>query len=132
VIIVEENNAPDTYIKESPIGGFGLFAAKDFSKGDIIVDYNKFVKSFYKLEWKKLKPEQYNKNWLIPIDEDFCFTNDKSCKFHYLNHSRTPNCDWYIVRLLVIANKDIKKDEEFFIDYRLEYRPNRVRYPNWI
>lgn len=132
MILIEEDNAPDTYIKESPIGGFGLFASKDFKKGDVIVDYNNFTKSFYKLEWEKLKPEQYNKNWLIPLDEDYCFTNDKSNKIHYINHSRTPNCDWYIVRLLVIANKDIKKNEELFIDYRLEYRPNRVSYPNWI
>jgi SET domain-containing protein len=132
VITIEEDNAPDTYIKESSIGGFGLFAAKNFSKDDVIVNYNNFVKNFYKLKWTKLKPEQYNKNWLIPLDEDFCFTNDKSCKFHYLNHSRTPNCDWYILKLLVIATKDIKKIEELFIDYRVEYRPNRVRYPEWI
>ena len=106
--------------------------AKDFKKGDVIVDYNNFAKSFYKLEWKKLKPEQYNKNWLIPLDNEYCLTNDKANKIHYLNHSRNPNCNWYINKLIIVANKNIQKDEELFIDYRLERRPNREKFPSWI
>ena len=132
MFFIEEDNAPDTYIEKSPIGGFGLFAAKDFKKGDVIVDYNNFAKSFYKLEWKKLKPEQYNKNWLIPLDNEYCLTNDKANKIHYLNHSRNPNCNWYINKLIIVANKNIQKDEELFIDYRLERRPNREKFPSWI
>jgi SET domain-containing protein len=131
-VIVEEDNAPNTYIKNSSINGFGLFAAKDFFKGEIIVDYNKFTKNFYKIEWAKLKPGQYNKNWLIPLDEVFCLTNDKSNKIHYINHSRTPNCNWLIKDLLIVSNQNILKDEELFIDYRLEYRPNREQFPEWI
>jgi len=33
---------------------------------------------------------------------------------------------------IIIANRDIKKDEELFIDYRLAPRPNRVCLPEWI
>lgn len=132
MIVVEEDNAPDTYVKKSSVEGYGLFASKDFNKDEIILNYNSFIKSFYKSKWSDLKPEQYNKNWLLPIDENYCLTNNRSCKFHFLNHSRTPNCDWQIKNLLIVANKNIQKDEELFIDYRLEYRPNRVNYPNWI
>ena len=32
----------------------------------------------------------------------------------------------------LLADKDISKDEELFIDYRLEERPNRKEYPFWI
>lgn len=131
-MLVEEDNAPDTYIKNSPISGQGLFAKRDFQQNEIIVDYRPFIGSFYKLEWNELKPEQYNKNWLFPLNENFCFTNDKSCKFHYLNHSRTPNCDWLIKDYIVVANCKILKNEELFIDYRLEYRPNRKEFPIWV
>jgi SET domain-containing protein len=130
--VIEEDNAPNTYIKKSSICGLGLFASKNFNTGEVIVNYNNFINNFYKIKWTHLKPEQYNKNWLLPIDENFCLTNDKSCKFHFLNHSRTPNCKWLIKELLVIANNAIQKDEELFIDYRLEYRPNRKQFPKWI
>lgn len=131
-MVVEIDNGPFTYIKESSVSGCGLFASKNFKKGEVVIDDNPYASNFYKIKWNDLTPNQYNKNWLVPLNEIFCFTNDKSCKFHYLNHSRTPNCDWHIKQLIIVANKNIQQDEELFIDYRLEYRPNRSKYPEWI
>ena len=53
MFFIEEDNAPDTYIEKSPIGGFGLFASKNFNKDEIILDYNPFIKGFYKINWKE-------------------------------------------------------------------------------
>ena len=131
-MLIEQDNGPLTYIKESPIEGTGLFAQTDIEEGDIIIDYRPFKKSFYKIEWKDLRPSQYNKNWLVPVNEQYCLTNDRACKFHYMNHSREPNCRWHIKELYITAQKRIKKDQELLIDYREEYRPNRKKWPEWI
>jgi SET domain-containing protein len=129
---VQEDNAPDTEIKKSPVSGSGLFAKRDFKKNEVILDYIPFIDSFYITEWKRLKSKQYNKNWLLPIDDQYCLTNDKTNKIHYMNHSREPNCDWNIKGLQITAKKRIKKGEELFIDYRKEVRPNRKEWPKWI
>jgi hypothetical protein len=36
--LIEEDNAPDTYVKKSSIHGFGLFASKKFVKDELIID----------------------------------------------------------------------------------------------
>jgi hypothetical protein len=130
--LIEEDNAPDTYVKESSIEGFGLYASKDFKKGELIVDYNLFPENWYKMKCVDLSEEQIRKNWYVMIDNENCITNDKFSKFSYINHSRNSNCFWNINKRIITADRDIKKDEELFIDYRLESRPNRVELPDWI
>ena len=132
MIIVEEGNAPETYVKESSIEGYGLFASKDFKKGELIVDYNLFPENWYKMKYVELSEEQNRKNWYVMIDNENCITNDKFSKFSYINHSRNSNCFWNINKRIITADRDIKKDEELFIDYRLEPRPNGVEFPDWI
>ena len=121
-----------TYISKSKVSGQGLFAKRDIKKGEVIIDNRSLKDTFYLIEWKKLKPEQYNRNWLIPVDELYCLTSDKECELHYINHSRSPNCKWHIKELYITAKKIIKKDQELFIDYREEQRPNRKKWPKWI
>lgn len=131
-MIIEEDNAPDTYVKESSIEGWGLFASKDFKKGELIIDYNLFPENWYQMKYIDLTEEQIRKNWYVMIDNELCITSDKYSKFSYINHSRTPNCFWDIDKRIITANRDIQKGEELFIDYRLEPRPNRVKFPDWI
>jgi SET domain-containing protein len=131
-MIVEEDNAIDTYIKSSSIDGNGLFATKAFQVNEIVLDYRPYSSNWYKLKWKDLSSTQISKNWYIYIDDEFCLTTDKISKFSYINHSRTPNCTWLIDSKIIIAYKSIAKDEELFIDYRLEKRPSRTSYPDWI
>jgi SET domain-containing protein len=130
--LIEEDNAPDTYVKKSNVSGLGLYAIKDFRKGDVVFDYNHFEESWFKIKFEDLTEEQIGKNWYIMIDNEWCFTNNKYSKFSYINHSRDANCKWLVKEKLILADKNIDKDEELFIDYRLEERPNRVEFPNWI
>lgn len=130
--ILEEDNGPFTYVKKSNISGLGLFASKNFSKDEIVIDYKPFIKNFFKIKYCDLNEVQINKNWLIKIDNEYCFTNDKYSKFSYLNHSRNPNCACFDEEKTIKTIKFIKKDEELFIDYRKEFRPNRIKFPNWI
>jgi len=130
--IIEEDNAPDTYVKESSIEGYGLFASKDFNIGDLIIDYWMFPENWYEMKYVDLNEEQIRKNWYVMIDSENCITSDKFSKFSYINHSRKPNCTWDIENKKIFANQYIKKDEELFIDYRLEPIPNREKFPDWI
>jgi SET domain-containing protein len=132
MIIIEEDNAPDTYVKESSVDGYGLFASKDFKKGDLIIDYNLFPKSWYELDYNDLSEDKIKKSRFVMINNNRCITSDKISKFGYINHSRNSNCKCFFEKKMVIADKDIQKDEELFIDYRLEPRPNRVDFPDWI
>jgi SET domain-containing protein len=132
MIIIEEDNALDAYVKESSIEGYGLFASKDFKKGELIVDYNLFPENWYEMKYVDLSEKQIRKNWYVMIDSESCITSDKFSKFSYINHSRNPNCFWDVDKGIIFADRDIQKDEELFIDYRLEPRPNRVKFPDWI
>lgn len=38
-IIIDNDDAPFTYVKHSPVAGFGLFAAKDIKKDELVIDY---------------------------------------------------------------------------------------------
>lgn len=131
-IIIEIDNAPDTKVKASFTEGWGLFADKDFKKGEIIMDFNPFLEHWYKLKYKDLSEEQIRKNWYVMIDEEWCMTCDKWSKFSYINHSRKPNCLWLVSERIIKADKDITKGDELFVDYRLEPRPSRTEYPKWI
>jgi hypothetical protein len=132
IIKVEEDNGPGTYVKKSGVEGFGLFASKDFSPGDVVVDYNLFPASWYKMKYADLTQEQIARNAYVMIDSEHCLTNDKRSKFSFINHSREPNCDWIIRDRVIVAAQPIFQDEELFIDYRMEPRPNRVSFPAWI
>jgi hypothetical protein len=131
-IVIDNDDAPYTYVKPSLIEGYGLFAAKDIKKNDLVIDYRMFPKDWFKTRFVDLTEEQIRKNWYVMLDSEECITSDKFSKFSYINHSRSPNCDWVLNIHKIIANRDIKKDEELFIDYRLEPRPNRISFPEWI
>jgi SET domain-containing protein len=131
-IIIDNDDAPFTYVKESSVEGYGLFAAKEIKKDDLVIDYRMFPKDWYKTRYVDLSEEQIRKNWYVMLNSEECITSDKWSKFSYINHSREPNCDWVLNIHKIIANRDVKKDEELFIDYRAEPRPNRVSFPEWV
>ena len=131
-IIIDNDDAPYTYVKESGVEGFGLFAAKTIRRGDLVIDYRMFPKDWCKIRYQDLTEEQIRKKWYVMLSSEECITSDKWSKFSYINHSREPNCDWVLNIHKIIANRDIKRDEELFIDFRIEPRPNRVSFPEWI
>jgi len=131
-IIIDNDDAPFTYVKTSTTEGLGLFAKEGIKKNDLVIDYRLFPRDWRKVLFTELSEEQIRKNWYVMLSNEECITSDKYSKFSYINHSREPNCDWVLSIHKIIANRDIKKDEELFIDYRLEPRPNRVHFPEWI
>lgn len=134
--LIEEDNAPDTYVKQSIIDGYGLFASKDFNEGELVIDYWVFPQNWHQIKYEDLNEDQIrlwiSKNLYVVLDSETCMTSKKISKFSYINHSRDANCFWDIENKKIFTQKNIKKDEELFIDYRLEPRPNQVKFPEWI
>ena len=131
-IIIDNDDAPFTYVKESSVEGYGLFAAEDIKEYHLVVDYRMFPKDWYKLRYVDLDDESKQKHWYVMLDDEECITSKKWSKFSYINHSRTPNCNWVLSMHKIISNRAIAKDEELFIDYRLEPQPKHVSFPDWI
>lgn len=126
------DNAPNCYVMSSRLHGMGLYAGKDFVKGEIVLDMTPYIKEFYKIRYDQLNEYQISRNWYIQEDEEHCLTFDRFSKFGYINHSRNPSADWMIYEYLIIAKRRIKRDEEITIDYRNEQRSTRKSWPDWI
>ncbi|MBS3168793.1 SET domain-containing protein [Candidatus Woesearchaeota archaeon] len=100
-------------IKKSKIGQFpngkGVFANKNFKKGEIVIKYN--LKPLTKEEYKKLPKEEKmftHKHWgqiyIYPIPA------------RYVNHSLKPNTVQNLKEQYDFALRDIKKGEEITTD----------------
>lgn len=103
----------DVIIKQSNIGqfsdGLGVFANRDFSKGEIVIKWH----------LKKLSLQEYNE---LPEYEksNFCHVRQDTIYFYpdperHVNRSKTPNVISDIENQANIALRDIKKGEELAI-----------------
>ena len=126
------DNAPDCYVMSSRLHGMGLYANRRFHKDEVIVDMTPYRKEFYKIKYNELNEYQISRNWYVQVDEDSCLTFDRFSKFSYINHSRDPVANWLVDEYLITASKNIKENEEITVDYRLEQRLNREKFPDWI
>ena len=104
---------PDLIVKKSRIGqfkeGLGVFAGRDFKKGEIVVKYN--LRALTKEEYKNLPPEEKkftHKHWgvtyLYPVPA------------RYVNHSDNHNTIQNLKERYDVASRDIKKGEEITTD----------------
>ena len=118
------------YVDKSNIEGNGLKAKKNIKQGEVVVDYRDLP--WYKMSVHDLTEYQINHQWLIMLEQDMCETTDVVKELRYMNHSRTPNTNWYIEDKYITASIDIEAEEELTIDYRIEKRTNRIKFPEWI
>jgi hypothetical protein len=103
----------DVIIKKSNIGqfadGFGVFANRDFSKGEVVIQWN--LKKLSLQEYNALS--EYEKNNFCHIRQDVIYVY--SDPERHVNRSRTPNVISDIENQADIALRDIKKGEELSI-----------------
>lgn len=99
----------DVIVKKSKINKRGLFAARNFSKDEIVLRWNPQV----------LKKDEVNN--LRPTEKGYIYKPDKNRYFlmqppeRYVNHSCEPNTK--IDSFKDIAIRDIKKGEEITSNY---------------
>lgn len=99
----------DVIVKDSKIQGKGVFANKDFKKGDIVMRWNT-SNTISKEEYDKLSDEE--KRHITLLDNKYTIMQEPE---KFVNHSCDSNttaknfCD--------IATKNIAKGEEITADY---------------
>ncbi len=102
----------DVIVKKSPIQDWGLFAARDFKKGEVVLRWDLShelqKKDIAKLPEKERKyvSSHEGKYILIQIPD------------RYINHSCEPNT--HAKHFCDVAVRDIKKGEEITADYTQE------------
>lgn len=112
--------SPKIEIRESKIGGRGLFAKDKIKKGEVVVDYTNGPGKFINM---KESDELYGKgnDYMIQIDNDrfFIATSDDELEdVDFLNHSCDPNCG-IKGSLRIVAMRDIVGGEEVTFDYAM-------------
>ena len=106
-------------ISKSPIGYRGVFASKDYKKGDILE-----VCPCIKQEYKNISGRI--KDYVFSFDKKHVLIAFGYCSMY--NHSDDPNASWQILsenQMLIIVEKDIKKGEEIFVSYGEGYWEQR-------
>ena len=98
-------------IKKSKIGQFdkGVFAAKDFKKGEIVVRYH--LKPLTLKDFQNLSPDEKK---FVHMNKSHLYLY--SLPERYVNHSSTPNTSQDLTKKCDIATRGIKKGEEITTD----------------
>jgi SET domain-containing protein len=98
--------------------GLGLFAQKEFKKGEFIVEYT----------GEAITHEEADRRggrYLFTLNDNIVLDGkDRKHIARYINHSCDPNIEAVIEdeeHIMFYAIKDIKKNEEFTFDYGEEY-----------
>lgn len=126
---IQNGITQDVYIKwQDPYKEYGVFALKDIKKHSYIGEYTGIL--------RKHKRKLDKKNgycFAYQIKEKSSFTIDAKYMGNYLrfiNHSYSPNLDLHmaydgILHIILMTNKDIKKDEELTYNYGSSYWKKR-------
>lgn len=101
------------YVKGSDIQGYGVFAAKDIKKEEIIA---RLVGPRIKYKIKNAEESKRYENWVGLGRNIWIHPNGNDCI--YLNHSCSPNSAIIGTQTLV-ALKNIKVDDEIVFDYSM-------------
>jgi len=112
--------SPKVKVKESKLGGKGLFAKEKIKKGKIIIDYTKGPGKFLSAKEAGALYKKGN-DYMIQVDHDTFFgaTNKDELEVaDFVNHSCDPNCG-IKGKLRIVAMRDIDKGEEVAFDYAM-------------
>jgi hypothetical protein len=114
---------PDITIKYSnKINGRGIFANKDYKKGDIL----EICPCIKVTMVTKIIDEKPLNNYAYSINDEFSLIGVGYCSMY--NHSDSPNTEWTIMndnQLKIEVLRDIQKSEEIFISYGKNYWESR-------
>ncbi|MBU2638274.1 MAG: SET domain-containing protein-lysine N-methyltransferase [Nanoarchaeota archaeon] len=108
----------DVIIKKSKIEGEGVFAARDFKKGEIVIKWD--ISYQLSSEEAAAIPEKEKKH--------LAYTNGKIIvqqpPAKYVNHACNPNTQ--VKNFCDVAIRDIKKGEEITSDYSSDLEPGET------
>lgn len=107
--MVNEKRGLDVKIGKGKLAGKGVYAARNFKNGDVVIQYN----------LKTLSEQEYDE---LP-ESDRMFTHSHSGQIYlyseperYVNHSDAPNTYQDLARQCDVAKRDIKAGEMITTD----------------
>jgi len=106
----------DLIVKKSKIHGKGVFANRDFKKGEAVIRYN--LKPLTKEEFNNLPDSE--KHFISFREGKYWLFNSPE---RYVNHSCEPNVNPNFEDKCDFAVKDINEGEEIVTDYRKDDVP---------
>ncbi|KAM0686724.1 hypothetical protein COBT_002046 [Conglomerata obtusa] len=124
------NKGANTFVGESIIAGYGLFAAMDISKNSFVIEYVGEVISHNEAERRGFFYDHKKISYLFDLslrdDEDYGTIDATRIgnNARFINHSKNANLDARqmivngILRMGMYAKRDIKENEELFFDYK--------------
>lgn len=101
---MENNTVQEVIIGEGKMSGKGVYANKDFKKGEVVIQYS--LQPLTSEEWEKL-PESEKMFTHTHWGQMYLYSEPE----RYVNHSATPNTCQDLVKKQDIALRDIKKGE---------------------
>ena len=117
--------------KKSGINNWGLFAAKNIQKGEKVIEY-KGKKYTHKEVENDERFDNSKAIYLFTLNKKTVLDGTiKSNTAKYINHSCNPNCEVDIIKgkIWIIAEKDIKKNNELSYDYGFGYDEDYKQFP---
>src|ERR1700710_2741516 len=108
---MKKKNNNDLVIGKGSLAGKGLYATRNFKKGEVVIKYN--IQPLTEEEYEQLPPEEKmftHSHW----GQIYVYGEPD----RYVNHSDDPNTYQDLVNKCDIAARDIKKGEMITCDSR--------------
>jgi len=114
---------PSVVVKRSGVHGKGVFANRDFKRGEVIIEYKGEIITWDEaLRRHPHDPSDPNHTFYFHLDDQFVIDG----KYHgnaakWINHACAPNCeaDQQGNKVFIKARRAIKAGTELFYDYGL-------------
>ena len=111
--VIKELEHDDVRIGQGQLAGKGVYANKDFQKGDVVIRYH----------LRKLTEDEFQA--LTLVEKNFTHTHWGTTYLYseperYVNHSDQPNTIPDLVHQVDIALRDIQKDEMITTNQHLD------------
>jgi histone-lysine N-methyltransferase SETD1 len=113
---------------DSRIHGQGVFACSDIKKGEFIIEYEGERISSLAAQVRDAMYARSGVTFLFNVDDRTVIDGGVQGNIaRFINHSCEPNCETRIEerRVMIYAQKDIKKGDELTFDYK--FRKNSMR-----
>jgi uncharacterized protein len=119
----------NVYVNRSKIHGWGVFAKKNIRKGGIIEECPFIVSAAEEKNPIEIQAYLFSGD----TDDSTVIILGYGCIY---NHSATNNADYYSDDdknvIVFVANRNIKQDEEIFINYGRQYWKSRGKKPKQV
>ena len=117
--------SPKIAVRDSPIHGRGVYAARDIRAGERIVEYTGEIISWKEADRRPASdPDDPHHTFLFSLDDGkrVIDANVGGNAARWINHSCAPNCETEETdsgRVFIEAMRDIRRGEELHYDYCL-------------